>query len=35
MSVVGRLEIAGMAVAHYAEIAPHIYCGPIEAAANI
>ena len=28
-------EIAGMAEAHYAEIAPHLYCGPIEAAANI
>ena len=24
-----------MAEAHYAEIAPHLYCGPIEAAANI
>ena len=28
-------KIAGMAEAHYAEIAPHLYCGPIEAAANI
>ena len=28
-------EIAGMAEAHYVEIAPHLYCGPIEAAANI
>jgi 2-dehydro-3-deoxyphosphogalactonate aldolase len=24
-----------MAEAYYAEIAPHLYCGPIEAAANI
>lgn len=34
----GMLEakkIAGMAEAHYAQIAPHLYCGPIEAAANI
>ena len=28
-------KIAGMAEAHYAEIAPHLYCGPIEAAASI
>ena len=28
-------KIAGMAEAHYAEIAPHLYCGPLEAAANI
>ena len=28
-------KIAGMAEAHYAEVAPHLYCGPIEAAANI
>jgi galactonate dehydratase len=28
-------KIAGMAEAHYVEIAPHLYCGPIEAAANI
>jgi len=28
-------KIAGMAEAHYAQIAPHLYCGPIEAAANI
>jgi len=28
-------KIAGMAEAHYAEMAPHLYCGPIEAAANI
>ncbi|RMF92197.1 MAG: mandelate racemase/muconate lactonizing enzyme family protein [Nitrospinota bacterium] len=27
--------IAGMAEAHYAQIAPHLYCGPIEGAANI
>jgi len=27
--------IAGMAEAHYAQIAPHLFCGPIEAAANI
>ena len=24
-----------MAEAHYAQIAPHLYCGPIEQAANI
>jgi 2-dehydro-3-deoxyphosphogalactonate aldolase len=28
-------KIAGIAEAHYAELAPHLYCGPIEAAANI
>ena len=28
-------KIAGMAEAHYAQIAPHLYCGQIEAAANI
>ena len=28
-------KIAGMAEAHYAQIAPHLYAGPIEAAANI
>ncbi len=28
-------KIAGMAEAHYCQIAPHLYCGPIEAAANI
>ena len=28
-------KIAGMAEAHYAQIAPHLYCGPIEGAANI
>jgi 2-dehydro-3-deoxyphosphogalactonate aldolase len=28
-------KIAGIAEAHYAQIAPHLYCGPIEAAANI
>lgn len=28
-------KIAGMAEAHYAHMAPHLYCGPIEAAANI
>jgi len=27
--------IAGMAEAHYAQIAPHLFCGPIEGAANI
>ncbi len=37
-SVGGILEakkIAGMAEAPYAQIAPHLYCGPIEGAANI
>ena len=28
-------KIAGMAEAHYVQIAPHLYCGPTEAAANI
>jgi 2-dehydro-3-deoxyphosphogalactonate aldolase len=28
-------KIAGMAEAHYAEIAPHLYCGPVVGAANI
>jgi 2-dehydro-3-deoxyphosphogalactonate aldolase len=28
-------KIAGMAEAHYAQIAPHLYAGPVEAAANI
>ena len=28
-------KIAGMAESHYAQIAPHLYCGPIEGAANI
>ena len=28
-------KIAGMAEANYAQIAPHLYCGPIEGAANI
>ncbi len=28
-------KIAGMAEAHYVQIAPHLYCGPVEAAANI
>ncbi len=28
-------KIAGMAEAHYAQMAPHLYAGPIEAAANI
>lgn len=28
-------KIAGMAEAYYALIAPHLYCGPIEGAANI
>jgi len=28
-------KIAGMAEAHYAQIAPHLYCGPIEGAVNI
>ena len=28
-------KIAGMAEASYAQIAPHLYCGPIEEAANI
>ncbi len=28
-------KIAGMAEAHYAQVAPHLYCGPIEGAANV
>jgi L-alanine-DL-glutamate epimerase-like enolase superfamily enzyme len=28
-------KIAAMAEVHYAQIAPHLYCGPIEEAANI
>jgi len=28
-------KIAGLAETHYAQIAPHLYCGPIEGAANI
>ena len=28
-------KIAAMAEAHYAQVAPHLYCGPIEGAANI
>ena len=28
-------KITGMAEAYYAQIAPHLYCGPIEGAANI
>lgn len=28
-------KIAGMAEAHYAQIAPHLYCGPVVAAANL
>jgi L-alanine-DL-glutamate epimerase-like enolase superfamily enzyme len=28
-------KIAAMAEAHYVQIAPHLYCGPIVAAANI
>lgn len=28
-------KIAGMAEAHYAQMAPHLYCGPIAAAADI
>jgi len=28
-------KIAGMAEAHYAQVAPHLYCGPIVGAANI
>ncbi|MEM7043706.1 MAG: mandelate racemase/muconate lactonizing enzyme family protein [Pseudomonadota bacterium] len=28
-------KIAAMAETHYAQLAPHLYCGPIEAAANI
>ena len=28
-------KIATMAEAHYAQIAPHLYCGPVEGAANV
>ncbi|MFO1151358.1 MAG: mandelate racemase/muconate lactonizing enzyme family protein [Alsobacter sp.] len=28
-------KIASMAEAHYAQIAPHLYCGPVEGAANL
>jgi len=28
-------KIAAMAEAHYVQIAPHLYCGPVEAAANV
>jgi galactonate dehydratase len=28
-------KIAGMAEAHYAQVAPHLYCGPIVGAANV
>src|SRR5262245_12816842 len=28
-------KIAAMAEAHYAQIAPHLYCGPVEGAANV
>ena len=28
-------KIAGMAETYYAQIAPHLYCGPVEGAANI
>ncbi len=28
-------KIAGMAEAHYAQIAPHLYCGPVVGAANV
>jgi 2-dehydro-3-deoxyphosphogalactonate aldolase len=28
-------KIAAMAEAHYAQVAPHLYCGPVEGAANI
>src|SRR5205085_494231 len=28
-------KIAGIAEAHYAQIAPHLYCGPVEGAANV
>ncbi len=28
-------KIASMAETHYAQVAPHLYCGPVEAAANI
>ena len=28
-------KIAGMAETYYAQIAPHLYCGPVEGAANV
>jgi 2-dehydro-3-deoxyphosphogalactonate aldolase len=28
-------KVAALAEAHYAQIAPHLYCGPIEGAANV
>ena len=28
-------KIAGLAETHYAQIAPHLYCGPVEGAANV
>ena len=28
-------KVAGMAEAHYAQIAPHLYCGPVVGAANV
>ena len=28
-------KIAAMAEVHYAQIAPHLYCGPVEGAANV
>jgi galactonate dehydratase len=28
-------KVAALAEAHYAQLAPHLYCGPIEAAANV
>ena len=28
-------KIAGMAEARYAQIAPHLYCGPVAGAANV
>src|SRR5919202_6420984 len=33
--ILGAKNIAGMAEAHYVQIAPHLYTGPIEGAANI
>ena len=33
--ILEAVKIAGMAEAHYAQLAPHLYCGPIEGAANI
>ncbi|HTX53937.1 MAG TPA: mandelate racemase/muconate lactonizing enzyme family protein [Candidatus Baltobacteraceae bacterium] len=33
--IIEAKKIAGMAEAHHVQIAPHLYCGPIEAAANI